>query len=189
MRYDPSNPRNRGSRIVGKIKIGSIETEIPIAWSRDDSIFMEEFLKNTKNGWVFIDNQININRLGMNTVIFDYNALNGQLYDHLNNSLHTPEVNESLNIRITTPEEKMKFRICSVYHKKFDDWKSYRQFFHEEKDRHEFVDHLRHKNELKRLENTEVSIYHNFLTISVFQKTNEKGCNLIVQARLITEDE
>lgn len=185
--YDHSNPRNRGSRIVGRIKIGSIETEIPIAWSRDDGIFMEEFLNSTQDGWVFLDTKIKIKKMGTNTVLFDYNALNGQLFDHLINSLYSPEVNEPINIRITTYDGEMNFHICSVYYKGFEEWRSYRQFFYEEKDKQEFVDYLRVKNELKLLEKTNVSIEDRFLTISI--NTNEKDSNLVVHARLISDDQ
>ncbi|MED1643042.1 hypothetical protein P4U99_07545 [Brevibacillus agri] len=185
--HDPSNPRNRGSRIVGRMKIGSIDAEIPIAWSRDDGIFMEEFLNSTKNGWLFLDNQTDFKRMGTNTILFDYNALNGQMYDRLNNSLYSSEMNESLNIQIATPDGEMNFRICSVYCKGFDEWRSYRQSFYEEKDKQEFVDYLRKKNELNQLEMTNLSTEDRFLTISI--NTNVKGSNLVVHARLITDDQ
>ncbi|MCC0567353.1 sortase family protein [Brevibacillus borstelensis] len=185
--HDPSNPRNHGSRIVGRMKIGSIDAEIPIAWSRDDGIFMEEFLNSTKNGFVFIDNQISLKSIGMNTILFDYNALNGQMYDYLIKTLCSPEVNEPINIQITTPDGEMNFHICSVYYKGFEEWRSYRQSFYEEKDKQEFVDYLREKNELKQLEKTNISTKDRFLTITI--NTNEKDPNLVVHAKLIPDDQ
>ncbi|ULO06276.1 class B sortase [Paenibacillus sp. 19GGS1-52] len=193
LNVDFSKLQARNEEIIAWIKIPLVHLDIPIVQTTDNSFYLTHDLDRQKNklGWIFVDTRSNIEHMGMNTTIYGHNALNQQMFGSLKKLLSLAEgySEDGELIQFTTEYHEMVFQICSVYVTDSEDWEYIQSSFIDDAAKSSFIHMIREKNQVARFTTNSLSIQDKFITLSTCYGPAGTTKRLVVQAKLIMQNE
>jgi sortase B len=182
--------KQRNNDIMAWLKLDSAKIDMPIVQTTDNAFYLTHNLdkKSSNLGWVFADVRSNIEHLGFNTVLYGHNAVSGQMFGSLKSLLHTDFIvdPEAKFLQFTTPTQKMRFEIVSVFKTDDSDYKYTSQVFIDEAEREAFVQYIQHKNLVATLAQSTLSPIDTFLTLSTCHGRAGTSNRLAIVAKLIS---
>lgn len=165
---------------VGYIDVKGTSFNYPIVKSNGGFYKNHSFDKlENSNGWLYIDDNVSLEELGINTVIYGNKLLWGDLFKDLD-VLFDKEWNENDDnfiIRYYTNYHSTLWQIMSVF--KTDDKSVRKTEFADESELEIYIDNMIKKSEIKF--KTKARTSDKFLTLT----TNSNGENIVVFAKLI----
>lgn len=193
MKVDFTKLRKQNPDISGWLRVGSINLDIPIVQTTDNEFYLSHDLDKKPNrlGWVFADSRSGLESLGTNTVLYGHNAANRSMFGSLKGLLDTTEQTKEENkiIQFTTPTTQYVFEIFSVYVTDYEDWHYVKQIFTDESQRTDFISRGLAKNTIPAFARTDVSTMDKFLTFSTCYGPAGTTKRLVVQAKLVAENQ
>lgn len=107
------------SDVVGFIKVENTNISYPIVKSSDNNYYLNHSFTNEKNdaGAIFLDYRNDLDNLSKNTIIYGHGRIDNSMFGSLDNLLEEEWLKNKDNyyIKISTPKNKMIFKIFSVY--------------------------------------------------------------------------
>ncbi len=105
--------------VVGFIKVENTNISYPIVKSSDNTYYLNHSFTNEKNdaGAIFLDYRNDLDNLSKNTIIYGHGRIDNSMFGSLDNLLEEKWLKNKDNyyIKISTPKNKMIFKIFSVY--------------------------------------------------------------------------
>lgn len=188
---DLTDLKARNSDVVGWLKVGSANLELPLVQTIDNEFYLSHDIdkKDNKTGWVFVDTGSNINHLGLNTVIYGHNISGHKLFGALklllNDSIY--ESKDAKYIQVTNFETERVFEIVSIYVTTFEDWEYVDTIFKDDGERQVFIDNLKRKNQVETFKTSQVSALDKIITFSTCHGPAGTPNRLVVHAKLVAE--
>ena len=165
---------------VGYIDVKGTDFSYPIVKSNGGFYKNYSFDKEKNaNGWIYLDDDADLDELGTNTVVYGNKLLWGDLFKNLD-VVFKKEWNENDDnfiIRYYTNNYSTLWQIISVF--KTDDKSIRKSVFDDEKELEKHIDSMIKKSEVKFKASAKTS--DKFLTLT----TNSDGSNIVVFAKLI----
>lgn len=193
LNIDFSKLKARNKEIIAWIKIPLVHLDIPIVQTTDNNYYLTHDIDRQKNklGWIFVDTRSNIEHMGMNTTIYGHNSLNQQMFGSLKKLLSPAEgySEDSELIQFTTEYQEMVFQICSVYVTDIEDWEYVQSSFMDDAAKSSFIHMIQEKNQVALFTTNSLSIQDKFLTLSTCYGPAGTTKRLVVQAKLIMQNE
>lgn len=117
--YDFDKLKEINTDIVGYIEVDNTNISYPVVKSSDNSYYLNHSYKKEKNniGSIFLDYRNDLDNLSKNNIIYGHGRLDNTMFGSLDNLLEDNWLNNEKNyyIRVTTPSNKMIFKVFSVY--------------------------------------------------------------------------
>lgn len=184
--------QKQNTDIVSWLDVKAVGLSIPITQTGDNEFYLTHDVNKKSNrlGWVFADARSNLEHLGVNTVLYGHNAADRKMFGSLKGLLNTDESTVDANkiVTFTTPTKEYVFNIVSVYVTDYDDWKYVKQVFTDDHQKDLFVQRMQNKNTMPIFK-TDISAQDQFLTFSTCYGPAGTTKRLVVQAKLIAEQD
>lgn len=105
--------------VVGFIEIDNTSISYPIVKSNDNTYYLNHSFDNNISdaGSIFLDYRNDLDSLSKNNIIYGHGRLDNTMFGSLDNLLDEKWLSDENNyyIKVTTPNNKMIFKIFSVY--------------------------------------------------------------------------
>lgn len=105
--------------VVGYIEINNTNISYPIVKGNDNSYYLDHSFTSdiSGSGAIFLDYRNDLDNLSKNNIIYGHGRLDNTMFGSLDNLLEDNWLNNEKNyyIRVTTPSNKMIFKVFSVY--------------------------------------------------------------------------
>ncbi len=168
------------SDTLGFVEVKGTDFSYPIVRSNGGFYRRHSFDKTpNSNGWLYLDDDVNIEELSTNTVVYGNKLIWGSLFKDLD-VVFKPEWNENDDnfvIRYYTNYYSTLWQVISVY--KSDDKTARKTEFESEKETEDFISAMLKKSAVKFKASAKAT--DKFLTLT----TNSGGENIVVFAKLI----
>ncbi len=184
---DFSKLKKKNPDTVGYIKINNTKINYPVVYSGDNTYYLTHAFDKSKNsaGWVFLDQDNNLENLSDNTVIYGHGRVDSTVFGSLKNTLSSSwqENKDNYIIRISTPNKNYVFQIFSIYTIEAESYYIETNFKTQE-EKQTWLNTMKERNQAKRT--TEVEQDDKILTLSTCK--NNYGERIVVQAKLIKQE-
>lgn len=162
--------KQRNSDIVAMLVVDSMGLKMPVVQSADNEFYLEHDIdkKSSKLGWLFFDYRTSVDTLDFNSVIYGHNAASRNMFGNLKSifSYVEDEGHTDLPIYLLTPAKNQTYKLVSVYVTESTDWKYTMTGGLTMQARENFVKYITERNQLKQLENSNITANDSFLTFS-----------------------
>ncbi len=188
LEVDFTKLKEKNSDTVGYIRVNGTNINYPIVYSGDNSYYLTHAFDRSKNyaGWVFLDQENNLDNLSDNTVIYGHGRLDMTVFGSLKNALtkEWQEKKENYSIQISTLNYNYVFQIFSIYTIPAESYYIQTSFsFLEEKQA--WLTTMKERNQA--IQTSDVTTSDSILTLSTCKDNN--GTRIVVHAKLIKKEQ
>ena len=172
---------NENQDTIAYIKVNNTNIKYPIVQTNNNEYYLNHSFDKTKNnaGWVFMDYKNNKNFEDENTILYAHNRKDKSMFGTLDNLLKIDMTNEYPLIYISTINQKMLYKIFSVYTIETEDY--YIKTTFDSNEKAEWLDVIKNRNQAQV--SNDVNVNDKILTLSTCYNNDEM--RLVVHAKRI----
>lgn len=172
---------NENQDTIAYIKVNNTNIKYPIVQTNNNEYYLNHSFDKTKNnaGWVFMDYKNNKNFEDENTILYAHNRKDKSMFGTLDNLLKIDMTNEYPLIYISTINQKMLYKIFSVYTIETEDY--YIKIPFDSNEKAEWLDVIKNRNQAQV--SNDVNVNDKILTLSTCYNNDEM--RLVVHAKRI----
>lgn len=172
---------NENQDTIAYIKVNNTNIKYPIVQTNNNEYYLNHSFDKTKNnaGWVFMDYKNNKNFEDENTILYAHNRKDKSMFGTLDNLLKIDMTNECPLIYISTINQKMLYKIFSVYTIETEDY--YIKTTFDSNEKAEWLDVIKNRNQAQV--SNDVNVNDKILTLSTCYNNDEM--RLVVHAKRI----
>lgn len=172
---------NENQDTIAYIKVNNTNIKYPIVQTKNNEYYLNHSFDKTKNnaGWVFMDYKNNKNFEDENTILYAHNRKDKSMFGTLDNLLKIDMTNEYPLIYISTINQKMLYKIFSVYTIETEDY--YIKITFDSNEKAEWLDVIKNRNQAQV--SNDVNVNDKILTLSTCYNNDEM--RLVVHAKRI----
>lgn len=172
---------NENQDTIAYIKVNNTNIKYPIVQTNNNEYYLNHSFDKTKNnaGWVFMDYKNNKNFEDENTILYAHNRKDKSMFGTLDNLLKIDMANKYPLIYISTINQKMLYKIFSVYTIETEGY--YIKTTFDSNEKAEWLDVIKNRNQAQV--SNDVNVNDKILTLSTCYNNDEM--RLVVHAKRI----
>jgi len=169
---------------IGWLSISNTNISYPVVQSKDNDYYLTHnfYNENSDSGWLFADYRNNFNNLSQNIIIYGHNRIENTMFGTLKNLLKEDWYKNDQTIYFNTINNKMTFKVFSMYTIKAEDYIPTTAYTQEELDK--FIEEALEKS----IYDFDINMDNTDTIITLYTCTNNNKDRIIIHAKKLYQE-